>query len=285
MLDELENSLSRTKENWELWRASASFVSLALRILSLTSSTYVQNRCLLFLMEARSIGMEWLHRLKRRVAASSDQNQRNDLLSRVTEVALMCVSTFNVETNFHGRVLEQPSATSTLIQCCIIIHEYGQYVKSEALDLYDTMIHSWMCLMYRIYPSLSSYLLENDITGLNAAVQENWSAFRANPQDRWTTLSRECCHWLWTRSDSLAIYFNLLTGELLVNGAPLGRLPSKYVKHPMYKLLFKNSGIEVVPTDRPGLEFSARSTYQNHELYFGMKHNDIQIQATKENYT
>lgn len=79
MLEQLEIASRRVSENWESWRALASFVLLTRRILSLTLSSEVQTRSLALLDYARRVSMKWLTRLKRRVTASTEQKQRSDL--------------------------------------------------------------------------------------------------------------------------------------------------------------------------------------------------------------
>jgi hypothetical protein len=88
MLEQLEIALRRVSENWESWRATASFSLLARRMLSLTRSPEVCMRALNYLVELRLVCFKWLQRLKMRVASSTDDEQRNELSSRATEIAI-----------------------------------------------------------------------------------------------------------------------------------------------------------------------------------------------------
>ncbi|KAF3031198.1 hypothetical protein E8E12_000087 [Didymella heteroderae] len=278
LLEQLEIASCRVSENWELWRALASFVLLTRRILSLTASPEVQTRSLALLDCARRVSMKWLTRLKRRAAASTDHKQRSDLHSRASEVALLCASTFDVDDDFIDIVLQQQSAISMLLRSSIVVQENHYSVQSESKDIYETMLQSWRALLYRASSTLRQYLLR-DNTHLNDAVLANWAAFRPATDANWVILSKTNEHWLHTTSGSLAVHFSLLTGELLINGHPLARLPSEYMKHPMYTPLFRNSTLEVVPTDRPGMKFSVKSTFKGCELHFGMKGVDMCVVA------
>jgi hypothetical protein len=285
MLEQLEIASRRVSENWESWRALASFVVLARRILSLTLSSEVQTRSLALLNYARRVSMKWLTRLKRRATASTDHKQRSDLYSRATEVALLCANTFDVDDGFINTVLQQQSAISMLLQCSIVVQENHHSVQSESQDIYRTMLQDWRALLYRAFPTLRQNLLR-DNTGLNDAVLTNWAAFRPATDAGWVVLSKTYYeHWLYTKSGSLAVHFNLLTGELLINGLPLDRLPSEYMQHPMYMPLFQKSTLEVVPTDRPGMEFSVKSTFHDCELHFGMGDVDMYVVAIQNHIT
>lgn len=138
--------------------------------------------------------------------------------------------------------------------------------------------------MNRIFLKLRQRLLR-DNTGLNDAILANWTAFRPATEVGWRILSKAHEHWLHTESDSLSVHFNLLTGEFLVSGHPLSRMPSRYIEHPTYMPLFQESVLEVVPTGRPGMEFSIKSTYHDYEVHFGMEGMDMYVVAIRDSVT
>lgn len=284
ILKQVEISLRHVSENWESWRAVATFVTLSRRVLSLTGCPEVRIRSLSVLAEARAISMKWLNRLKSRAAASTDDTQRIELYSRATEIALLCSSTFDVDRDFLDNVLQQDSAISALVQCSILLQENHSFVVSESQPVYNAMLHSWRSVMYRAFVRLRHHILQGNM-GLHAAVLENWADFHPAVGLCWKILSNRHEHWLQIKSGSLSVCFNLLTAQLLVEGLPLDRLPPEFVQHSAYLPLFGNSILSVVPTDRPGMKFSAKSTYRGYKLHFGMKGLDMQVVAIKDKKT
>jgi hypothetical protein len=278
MLEQLEIAFRRVSENWESWRASASFSLLARRVLSLTKSSEVRTRALDYLAELRLGCFKWLKRLKTRVASSTDDEQRSELHSRATEIALLCASTYDVETIDLNIVLKQNSAISVLLQSSIVIQENCDSVQSEHQALYRSLLQSHRAMMYRVFEILRSFVLQ-DSKGLCDAVTANWAAFSSKTASGWYSLQRPQHHWLATTSGMLLVHFNLLTAELLVDGNPLARLPSKFMQHEMYRPLFSKSTLEVIPTDEPGLEFSARYAYHGYKLHFGLQDPDMLVVA------
>jgi hypothetical protein len=137
-------------------------------------------------------------------------------------------------------------------------------------------------MMYRVFGKLRTFILQ-DSTGLCDAVTANWAVFNSTTASDWHSLQRPQHHWLATTFGTLLVHFNLLTTELLVNGHPLARLPSKFRQHEMYRPLFSKSTLEVIPTDEPGLEFSARYAYHDYKLHFGMQYPDMLVVAVQEN--
>ena len=284
ILKQVETNLRRVSENWESWRAVATFVAISRRVLGLTECAEVRNRSLSVLAEARAISMKWLSRLKSRAADSTHDTQRTELYSRATEIALLCSSTFDVDRGFLDNILQQDSAISALVQCSIMLQENHSSVVSESQPVYSAMLHSWRSLMHRAFVRLRHRILRGDM-GLHAAVLENWAGFHPAVGLRWKILSNQHEHWLQIKSGSLSVCFNLLTAQLLVDGLPLDRLPPEFMQHSAYLPLFGKTILSVAPTDRPGMEFSAKSTYRDYRLHFGMTDSDMHVVAIKSKET
>jgi hypothetical protein len=67
------------------------------------------------------------------------------------------------------------------------------------------------------------------------------------------------------------VYYNFLTGELLVNGLPLTRLPEQYERHDDYERLFGSLILNVMPSNLPGMRFYTTQKFQGHTVHFGMQ--------------
>jgi hypothetical protein len=130
---------------------------------------------------------------------------------------------------------------------------------------------------------------------LDDAIKKSWSAYQAG--DGWRAVSEQIDHWLVSQTapqgngDPLWVHFNLLTGELLVNGLPLARLPSEYERHPTYRTLFGHSSLEVMSTAIQGMQFSGKKEYAGYTLHFGINpipgtlsslKYDLLVQAVKD---
>lgn len=281
LIKELEVALRRVTENWETWRALAVFVQLAVKLLSLSLNEEIQSRCLRYLGSSRQICLDWLTVLNHRLQTATDDDQRTELSSRVTEIALLCTTTFDVDEAYVNSVLSTPSAVFGLIQCSIIVQEHEKATRPEHAFLYRVMLQSWRSTLYRIFPKLQAKILRgNADSDLNKAVKSSWSIFSAT--ERWTKLNDPWSHWIQTKCGTLPVHFNLLTAELLVKGLPLSRLPKKYVQHRMYESLFGKSSIEVTPTEELGMDVAAKHVYQGYHLFFGMIGPDMLVVAENE---
>ncbi|KAK1073275.1 hypothetical protein LTR12_006134 [Friedmanniomyces endolithicus] len=122
-------------------------------------------------------------------------------------------------------------------------------------------------LLYRCRNTLAS-----NLPALDDGISKSWSRFQSGSQ--WLKAGSD--HWLTTGTNTsvsgvtLRVHFNILDGELLVNGLLLGRLPRNYEEHASYRTLFSHSAIEVMPSAVPGMDFAAKRAFSGHEVQFSM---------------
>ncbi|KAF2007622.1 hypothetical protein P154DRAFT_593169 [Amniculicola lignicola CBS 123094] len=287
MIDQLNVALQRVSENWESWRALASFVQLTTRLLTLAPTSEIQEKCGAYLDRARNVSLGWVNTITLRARMSPDDRQRAELYSRAVEVALLCISTFNMDQDQVTATLQESSKALILLQCSIVVQENKDTVSSEHDPLYRAMLQSWRSLAYRTFPILKYEIISQGNNCLNDAVAVSWSDFR--PASSWQSLHSPHEHWLVMKPTlenhnvtplNRTVHFNLLTAELLVDGLPLARLPQEYMCHPMYSPLFGKSTLEVMPTTVPGLKFSAKHAYQGYKIHIGMQRSDMLVNGT-----
>ena len=117
---------------------------------------------------------------------SKDDGERAEIYSRVVEIALLCISTFDVDLIQVAEILHESSAAQILLQCSIIIQENKDTVTSEHEPIYRAMLQSWRSLAYRVSPVLRDEILQYGNACLNNAVALSWSGF--HPAGSWQLL-------------------------------------------------------------------------------------------------
>ena len=289
MLTQLQTSTLRIKKNWESCQALSIMIFVAARLLSLMSCPQVKTQYLDYLAITRTIAFEWALLLKAKVQAVPDQTQRDDLTSKAIEIALVCTNTFGVDQEHLIKILESENNASIFIQCCIVVQEGyahdGKYASPTLRILYSR----WQHIAYRAYRVLASDIVDYQKGSLDEAVKQAWSGYESG--GRWQRVSDRNSPWLGMQmnaqreSHQLWVHYNLLTGQLLVNGLPLSRLPSEFEVHPVYKRLFGESILDVMPSDI--LQFSSKALYAGYGLHFAMSpirnsENDLLIQAKND---
>jgi hypothetical protein len=98
-------------------------------------------------------------------------------------------------------------------------------------------------------PSSEVNLLHEDAFDL--AVARLWLGYRRQVSSSWHALPTPDSRWISCVAEGgHEVHYDLLTGQLLINGKPLGRLPQEIVDHPTYaSVLGTVSGQAVVFSD------------------------------------
>ncbi|EXJ80680.1 hypothetical protein A1O3_06964 [Capronia epimyces CBS 606.96] len=298
LLRSLDESFQRFRGNWESFQAVSTFISVAARLLFLITTEDIQFRCLAYLREIQAGTFNWVDRLTDKAYRASNDLHRAELLAHARKLALVCAGTFNVDDSFLDDVLASPEDGSVFIQCCILIHNMTPPAMEASDPLTPILYHRWKSLCYRSYPVLANQIVNVQRRCLDDAMGKTWSAYVAG--GCWRTVSDEFDYWLVNAlplecgQKPMVVHYNLLTGELLVDGLPLARLPPNYRKHVTYRTLFGQSDLEVMPTTVTGLQFSGKRDHAGYTIHLGIRaitdelnlaSSDLLVQAVKDGET
>ncbi|KAK0246759.1 hypothetical protein LTS09_018105 [Friedmanniomyces endolithicus] len=284
LLMELGVALRRIEGNWESTQALSVFISIAARLLTLSSSDNIRSACLAYLEGTRVVALDWMSDLSDNAQHVSSEG-RSDYMSKRAEVALICIDSLNIDDVPLATVLASSEQASILIQCTITMQESRLLLTASNESTVQLLLLRSQRLLRRCCGALAS-----NSAALNGGVVNSWAGFQSGAP--WTAAGFD--HWRTTTTTTgtagatLRVNFNTLTGELLVNGLPLGRLPRKYEDHASYCVLFgQTTNIEVIPSAVPGLQFAAKRLYFGYELHFALSYRgdgtttDLMVQASK----
>lgn len=285
LLQHLTEALQRVKSNWESSQALFIFAAIAARALSLSAFSTVQDDCLVFLATCRDIAMAWVISLREKAYAAVDHGDKTAFIAKSVEVALICTSTFDIDGEYLEAVLARENNASILVQASIAVQE-GEHSQASDREPLLAILHiRRKRLLSRVYKILAQYPAE-----LDDAIKKAWSAYV--PGLVWRLASDTAVDWVTThtlattQAASMSVHYNLLSGELLVNGLPLDQPPKKYRAHPLYSTLFGKTVVEIMPSTTPGFQFSTKREFGGFSVQLGMSSNgDLVVRATKSNIT
>jgi hypothetical protein len=276
LLVEIKKSAERIRENWESSQELLALVLIIQRVLTLSTSARIHELCLEHLLYARDISFRWVSILRDRANSTAEEKHRTTLMTLSTHIALICVFTFDVEDSHLCQILENQSAATTFFQCCMMIQDRKGILDMASNCLLPILFFRWKSLSYRYYRLVteSPCFLNKQTVALDESIVRTWAAYRMGSP--WSVVSRENDYWLLTRmacessqDEGLCVHYNILTGELLINGQPLASLPSDYEGHGTYKSLFGRSLVEVMPSDLPGMQFSGQRKHMGYTVHLG----------------
>ncbi|KXT06191.1 hypothetical protein AC578_1431 [Pseudocercospora eumusae] len=290
ILEQLSLAIQRVKENWESAQALSTFVAIAARILSLDKNA--ESASLKCLETARHITTCWLQSLRDKAHQATDHVDRTAFANKAVEVALICASTYDVDDRVLEGLLKSSLNVSNLVQASIVIHE-GEHSQSalEGARLARLALR-FKRLLFRSY----GFLAKN-AAGIDDAIKKSWSGYVPQVGGFWNPVSNEVDNWITTdtartQGATMRVHYNLLTGELLVNGLPLDQAPKQYRDRPLFSTLFGKALVEVMPASAAGFQFSTKRAFEGYEVQLGMSSlanaaacEELIVQAKREDTT
>jgi hypothetical protein len=175
-----------------------------------------------------------------------DDNESSELQKRACEMAAICRATFDVDPGIHLDALLCSSAdVAILVECAIVIHDNTPPHLGDKFPDFQRLLHRDRRLSHLLELPVIK-LIDIDRCGLDTAIGSVWPGYQPGgegwkqwpePNSRWL---KSCTAPLLGRTGQRAqeVYYNILDGELLVDGRPLGCLPREIVGHATYKRIF-----------------------------------------------
>jgi hypothetical protein len=237
----LKKALGTVERNWQGAVAVRTFVTLATRLLSMSSSEKVHGGCYAFLRSARDVALRWTRDVGQLLHETQDGEELKTFNLRALEMALTCHGTFDVDQHHLFALLSSREDIAIITECSIIIHDRCPATKENLPRSMKAPLQRYERLSHRLEPILRERIL-GDRGGIDSTVLRLWAGYRQGHP--WATTGSPGERWLWTKtssiggSSSVIVHYNVLDGSLLVNGSPLSRLPRSYEVHRTYSRLF-----------------------------------------------
>jgi hypothetical protein len=244
LLNEIDEAWTRIKDNWREITSAHSLIALTTRILSLSSSDNVKKRTVALLIKARSITYTWTHQLMERLdqGENLDEEATANLRNRLVQAAAICRATYDVDRTNLSRVLSLDDL-EIAIECAIIIYDNAPTELVNLTPLTRALLERNRRLNWNLEPELRDIILQTQpCRAMDNCIKNSWSGYV--PGGWWKALKTPNDRWVVTKTSSDAtteardVQFNLLTGQLLINGTPLKRLPPEYRDHQTYARTF-----------------------------------------------
>ncbi|KDR74247.1 hypothetical protein GALMADRAFT_141321 [Galerina marginata CBS 339.88] len=277
---EAKDLLSRVAANWMERTTVKSIIYLISRLL--VSSAEPQQEAYDLLRKARQVTHQWMRDIARRLQDATDDNEASVLQRRVCEIAATCRATFDVDLAHLDALLPKDDLMddlAILVECSIMVHDNTPpNLGSQFLD-FQRLLHRDRRLSHYLESPTIKLLHQSDQSGwrgLDTAIKSVWKEYR--PRDKgWKQLPEPNSRWLMTLTTPLTgqqaqqVHYNMLSGKLLVDGKPLGRLPGEIVGHPIYRRIFGQKILDVIPAGLPGMDYATRSLIHGYQASFALR--------------
>ena len=209
---------------------------IGLRLLTLSTASEIIEKAAGFLLICREVAIRWCEQLISGLHDCSDDNS----LGRqhmILQIAFTCQTTYDVDVDSYRHILNCPRDVFCFVRSSVLMFENSPSDWSQLPEEIRRHLKGSRKICFLINKTLCSYLRVKPAT-LNEPIEKSVGCLELSTcwrflGDGWietTTLHSLNCPQI--------IHYNSLTGELLVDGCPPGRLPPEYSNSALYTRLF-----------------------------------------------
>jgi hypothetical protein len=201
--------------------------------LASTADSNISSRTCTILRDARNLTYRWICELEEKLESAHDETSCEALRRRLFMLAATCFSTLDVCSEHIPAILTTEEDFSIAIQCAVIVHDNTSLSLLGDNSVYLTRtISRHRRLLHSLEPIFSQL---SHAGAFDHALSRLWLGFHRRTSSSWHILPRPNSRWISCVAEGQhKVHYDLLTGKLLVNGKPLGKLPQEIVEHPTY---------------------------------------------------
>ncbi len=248
------------------------------------------QRAYTLLRKARGVAYKWVSELGPKLDTTEDETPRTNLRRRLCILAATCFSTYDVCLEHVPWTLSSDSDIAIAVHCTVIVYDNTPSIPGGDVDsrYLTRLLNRHRRLLHFLEPFLRKGMQSNP-SGFDHGLASLWPGFRRQTPSNWHVLPSPNSRWIsCTVESGQKVHYNLLTGQLLIGGNPLGRLPQDIIQHSTYAsvlgtvsvivtLIHTNSRmftyslqrvLDVVPADIPEIEFMTRSNVSGYQVRY-----------------
>ena len=282
LLGQIRRRLVAIEANWRESQSLACLLVIIERIWHLCPSTASQRRVEELMLEVRTVTHTWIEQLRHEINDTTDAETGSKRSHDAFYAALICRRTFVLEAASPDVVMD-PEALACFLECAFTVKdnfplrdaenlfELGDtfrnlYVSDVRLvrSLEQTLRNSIHCHQPSVTRAVNSVL---SVGNQNTVFTFTSWQFQPKPGDDWVTARSSAEHGLLAQE----VCFDILSGSLLVDGEPAGRLPESYCSQNFFQRFFKNRVFRTVRSGLPNTIYRLSTPYKQHEIYFGIR--------------
>ena len=290
LLNQIGLRIRNISSNWREGYCMDILITLTLRLHSL-GCLAVRQSAMQLLKLARMATSSWIHHLRNEVRNASGADAARRASIYALWAALLCRKTFTIAAE--SKSVMDPENLSLFVQASLALQE-NLTVDPEMLP---QSLKSFLARDLKMAYSMRSLVIRSirsspDILG--STIDKTWSEtgdlinrifspwqLLTFPPETWvasivtTTLDNT--------SFEQSVHYNLCEGRLLVNGKPLGRLPSSIADDENVKELFGNQHLLTYPSSLNDMSHVLTTPIRGHWIHFGHRSGHVVIRAITKN--
>ena len=290
LLTKVGELVDTVEANWKTDYAMMLLVNLILRTLSLAPDDSNISLALNMLKRIRAIVCQWMGALRELLNKATRESRVQNLQQRLLRVGMLCKLTYDVDSVHIPKVFDSDSDLSTWVFSCVLVREnVSGDVTSLAPYTRRMYLHDQK-LTLALHPLALRLATTDRSVGVDQGISKVWPSFQS-ASNGWHVLSDSSERWVTTQTEGCLgcapqkVLYNLLDGELLVDGRPLGRLPRDYLGSGTYKRVFGPQLLNVLTADMPGMLYMTAQKIHDYVAYFTLREGKVVIKLRRGSQT
>ncbi|KAH9056705.1 hypothetical protein EDB87DRAFT_1793974 [Lactarius vividus] len=282
LLHELEGLLGSIEANWLEEVTVRTIVLITARLLSASRDRDVCQKAYALLRKARNVAHKWIGDLDSKLDVTEDETSRTNLRLRLCTLAATCFSTYDVCLEHVPLILASDDDIAIAVHCAVIVHDNTPSILEDDHSRYlIRLLNRHHRLLHFLEPFLHE-CVKSKPSGFDHGFINLWPGFRRQLSSNWRVLRSPNSRWISSVVEGgQKVRFNLLTGQLLIGGKPLGRLPQEIIEHSIYASVLGTRVLDVIPADVPEMEFMTRSIVSGYQILFSLRDGKLTLQARR----
>lgn len=284
ILSNLEIMLESIQANRQCLQTMEVLIVLTLRALSLTVGLHHVDRCFDLLRQCRSTVSDWAYGMDNLLRLATSPEEIAAIQCGLLRSAILCKLTFDVDVCYHSRALTTSDDLLYWTTASMIIQGNTPGTDSSLPhSLRLALLHDAK-LSQSYHKRLHQLLNTADNGGLDRAISRIWSTFQST-DGSWERLVQRDTRWICKQTltssqvEPQKVAYNTLSGELLVDGRPLGLLPRDYTSHPVFMRIFGAQILRVSTSDMAAMQYMTAAEEYGYRFYFALRGADLIIRA------
>ena len=282
--------LNTVEANWKTDYAMMVLVNLTLRVLSLASDNPNISLAIHILKRIRAIVCRWMGALRDLLNEVTAESRVQSLQQRLLKVGMLCKLTYDVDSDHISKVFDSDSDLSTWVFSCVLVRENVAGDATSMSPYTRRMYLHDQKLTLALHLVVLRLAKTDKNVGFDQGISKVWPGFQSASND-WHVLPDSNGRWVTTQTEassgfaSQKVLYNVLDGELLVDGRPLGRLPKEYLRSAIYKRVFGSQLLNVLAADMPGMLYMTSQEIHNYVAYFTLREGEVVIKLRRDSQT
>ncbi|KAK8075994.1 hypothetical protein PG994_003266 [Apiospora phragmitis] len=270
LLNQTQLKLECIASNWRETNVMETILTIVLRLTELTREH--TETALAILDRCREVTTLWVRKLRAEAYQASDSKSAKNCQYYLLLAALLCKRAC-----FKLLEVEQPPAfvITAFFEACIVVHDNIPEKVQELPRMARNHILRDLRLMHGVRDRLRSLLVSDQGQNFVQSLHTTWPASESQEVEEFDVDGDECVLHLRDKGAQVfqVVNYNFVHGSLLVDGQPLGRLPTDEKSSAILANLFGNQSLMKFPSNSTGMSYTLCVQVDGWRTHIGYDHN------------